>query len=154
MDISEYIIEDHTKEVKEAAEDAILRALETVGLFVEGEAKLRAPVDTGRLRNSITHEVVPDELAVYIGSNVEYAPYQEYGTSKMKAHPYLHPAITQNMGTIKDIIKAELEGEGGGKEDPSLLSAVIDGAKEGVKIGKKAGKKFERHLKRSTERNK
>ena len=34
--------------------------------------------DTGRLRNSITHAVKED--AVYIGSNLSYAPFVELGT--------------------------------------------------------------------------
>ena len=47
-------------------------ALEAVGLQAEGYAKLACPVDTGRLRNSISHAVQGD--TVYIGSNVEYGP--------------------------------------------------------------------------------
>ncbi len=47
-------------------------------LTVEVEAKRRAPVDTGRLRSSITHNVRPTEAIV--GSNVAYAPYVEFGT--------------------------------------------------------------------------
>ena len=46
-------------------------ALEAVGVLVEGEAIVRTPVDTGNLKNSITHKV--DGNMVIIGTNVEYA---------------------------------------------------------------------------------
>lgn len=55
--------------------DAVLRALEKIGMTAEGYAKDLCPVDTGNLRNSITHVVDEGGGAVYIGSNVEYAPY-------------------------------------------------------------------------------
>ena len=59
-------ITDNSGKVKEEFEAAVLRALETCGLTAEGYAKLLCPVDTGNLRNSITHQVEP---AVYIGTN-------------------------------------------------------------------------------------
>lgn len=82
------------------------RALEKIGILVEGRAAKNAPVDTGRLRNSITHETEQDYAI--IGTNVEYAPYQELGTSKMKAQPYLRPAVDQSQGDIKKILEQEL----------------------------------------------
>jgi phage gpG-like protein len=45
--------------------------LVAVGLTLEGYAKLLCPVDTGRLRISITFDV--RDNTVYIGTNVEYA---------------------------------------------------------------------------------
>lgn len=47
-------------------------ALEMIGLKAEGYAKGYCPVDTGRLRNSISH--ADDGESAYIGTNVEYAP--------------------------------------------------------------------------------
>lgn len=69
-------------------------------LKVEGQAKQLAPVDTGRLRSSITHEVERqgEEVVGRIGSNVEYAAHQEFGTSRMAAHPYLRPALPAAEG--------------------------------------------------------
>lgn len=51
-------------------------------LVVERDAKVNAPVDSGRLRASITPEVVMMGTTVQgvVGSNVTYAPYQELGT--------------------------------------------------------------------------
>lgn len=52
------------------------------GIYVSDRAKELAPVDTGRLRSSLTYVVDEGEppQQVAIGSNVEYAPYMEFGT--------------------------------------------------------------------------
>lgn len=95
-------IESHASEVLDAMKTAKQAALEAIGLQAEGYAQLLAPVDTGRLRNSITHQVI-DEESVAIGTNVEYAIYQELGTSKMKAQPYLRPAVVEHIDEYKEI---------------------------------------------------
>lgn len=96
---------DNSAEILKAFEQATARGLEKIGLTAEGYAKMNAPVDTGRLRNSITHEV--DGQEVYIGSNVEYAPYVELGTYKQKSQPFLKPAATEHSGTYRAILEAE-----------------------------------------------
>lgn len=99
----------HKDEAIEAKNEAVVRALETIGLVAERYAKEYAPVDTGRLRNSISHETNSDESAVYIGTNVEYAPYQEFGTYKMPGTPFLRPAIENHLGEYKQIVQNELK---------------------------------------------
>jgi HK97 gp10 family phage protein len=96
-------IKDYSKNVKSAYDQARERSLEIIGLTAEKYAKEIVPVDTGRLRNSITHEV--DAKDVYIGSNVEYAPHVEYGTIHQKAQPFLRPAATEHTSTYKQIIQ-------------------------------------------------
>lgn len=64
-----------------------------------GEYKGSAPEDKGNLRT------------VYIGTRVEYAPYVELGTYKMKAQPFLAPAISQHVDKYKKIIQQELKGK-------------------------------------------
>ena len=63
-------------------------ALRKAAFIFEKEAKRRAPVDTGFLRANIRAE---DDGSKVI-SHAEYSAYQEYGTSKMKAQPYMRPA--------------------------------------------------------------
>lgn len=109
MAISEVKIESHIDEAIEAKDQAIARALETIGLVAERYAKEYAPVDTGRLRNSITHETAPEEGAVYIGTNVEYAPYQEFGTIHQKGTPFLRPALDNHLGEYEQIVENELK---------------------------------------------
>ena len=83
-------ITDNSDAFKDALPEQIERALIAIGLAAESHAKELCPVDTGRLRNSISHET--DSDSVYIGTNVEYAAFVELGTSRMKARPYLRPA--------------------------------------------------------------
>jgi HK97 gp10 family phage protein len=54
--------------------------LHRIGLAVEGRAKANAPVDTGRLRGSIATTVDEGRLEARVGSNVNYAPFVEFGT--------------------------------------------------------------------------
>ena len=102
-------IQDHSAEVSTEIKSALLRGLETCGLVAEGYAKKLAPVDTGNLRNSITHTVDEEEPAAYIGTNVEYAPYQELGTIHMAAHPFLKPAVADHANEYRKIIENELK---------------------------------------------
>lgn len=104
--------QDNTGKAVRDMKSAIERALEKIGLTAERYAKGMAPKDTGRLQNSITHRVANGERAVYIGTNVEYAPYQELGTSRMKAanggKGFLRPAATEHGGQYRSILESEL----------------------------------------------
>ena len=102
-------IHDHSAEVSAEIKAALLRGLEKVGLVAEGYAKKLCPVDTGNLRNSITHEVDDGEPAAYIGTNVEYAPYVCLGTIHMAAQPFLKPAVADHANEYLKIIEKELK---------------------------------------------
>ena len=84
-DLGGIVFNDYSDEVLDAMQDAVARALERIGMQAEGYAKDLTPVDTGNLRNSITYDIDKDERKVYIGTNVEYAPYVELGTGKYAA---------------------------------------------------------------------
>lgn len=101
--------EDNTEGASQGIQRAIDRALEEIGLAAEGYAKRACPVDTGNLRNSITHAVASSEDAVYVGTNVEYAPYVELGTRYAQAQPFLRPAATEHGSTYRSILKRNLE---------------------------------------------
>lgn len=75
------------------------RYLASLAVKVETGAKQRAPVDTGRLRSSITWRLEPGKpLAAIVGTNVEYAAFVELGTRNMRAQPYLVPALRAVVG--------------------------------------------------------
>lgn len=86
-----------------ALDDAEKRVLMGIGEFAEGQAKSLAPVDTGNLRGDIGHKLNESERSVIIGTNVEYAIYQEKGTAKSSAQPFLTPAVEGNKEQIKAI---------------------------------------------------
>lgn len=85
---------------------AIRRGLLRIGAAAEGYAKDLCPVDTGRLRASITHKA--DETTAYIGTNVEYGKYVELGTKRHRAQPFLQPAAQDHTDTYNAIMRQEL----------------------------------------------
>lgn len=109
------IIVNNTDKVKKELADRIPVILEALGIEAEGNAidevnKLvydtpESPdyVRTGRLKNSITHAV--DGNAAYIGTNLEYAPYVELGTSRMRPRPFLKNAATEYKDDYKRIVE-------------------------------------------------
>ena len=102
-------IHDNSKEISENIKSALLRGMEKCGLTAERFAKKLAPYDTGNLRNSITHEVDDGEPAVYIGTNVEYAPYVCLGTIHMNAQPFLKPAVNDHKDEYRKILENSLK---------------------------------------------
>jgi HK97 gp10 family phage protein len=70
--------------------DAINDALHWSALFIKGEAKKNAPVDTGVLRNSITETGVFDNTIKVI-SPVKYAKFQEFGTGVYLGRGMIYP---------------------------------------------------------------
>ena len=132
-DSTSFELIDNSGAVLDALEEQVLRSLERCGLQAEGYAKDLAPVDTGNLRNSVTHTVVPEENAVYIGTNVEYGVYQELGTgihvqggrrtpwsyvdAKGEGHttrgnppqPFIKPAVAEHAQTYQNIFEDELK---------------------------------------------
>lgn len=100
---------DNMSQIKAELDKKIARALEAVGATAEGYAKELCPVDTGRLRDSITYSV--DDNTVYLGSDVEYAPYVEFGTHKQKPQPFMSPAIQDHLDEYKAILEDFLQTE-------------------------------------------
>lgn len=103
-----FVTIDNSELVIQASYAQIEKALKSVALSAEKYAKRDCPVDTGRLRSSITHET--DKNTAYIGTNVEYGPYVEMGTSRMRAQPFLEPAIDEHISEYKEMIETILKG--------------------------------------------
>ena len=142
MSSSKIEFEDNTDRVLSELEEAKGRALETIGQLIERYGKKLCPVGTvestgkkgyrgGTLRNSITHEVEEDTVAV--GTNVEYGPYVELGTGTyfkappewesfevpeskgigrgyVHPRPFIRPAIEDHREEYQDVVQSELEG--------------------------------------------
>lgn len=102
---------DHSGEVIEELNNKVSIILEALGIEGEGNAvdeiTTLGAVDTGRLRASISH--AHDDEAAYIGTNVEYAPYVELGTSRMASRPFLRNAVSKYADDYKRIIKDGLK---------------------------------------------
>ena len=80
------------------------------GLRITGDAAQLAPVDTGALRNSITAEShMENDLLFIVQDGVEYGIYQEFGTSRMAAQPFLIPAFEKWVDKFQQAFKAVFE---------------------------------------------
>lgn len=105
-------VTDNSKIYIQAKNAAIAAALEAIGLTAERHAKADCPVDTGRLRNSISHMVDEGEQSVYIGTNVEYGKYVELRDSTHhisgKAH-FLRDAAANHGSEYRRIAEAQLK---------------------------------------------
>lgn len=100
-----YIAINNVDIVKAMSEQATRKALEAWSLQVQEYAAAGAPVDTGRLKNSITHKVY-DNYAL-VGSDVEYAIYQELGTSRgVTAKHFLKNACMDHIPEYKKILES------------------------------------------------
>ena len=85
------IVFDHFPRLAAALPEAVGTIVQETILAIETQAKIKVPVDTGALRASIQSEMT-GETSGEVATNIEYAPYQEYGTSRMAATPYMTPA--------------------------------------------------------------
>lgn len=86
----------------------VSRALRKSAADIERDAKAFAPVDTGALRNSIGTDLAGDarstSMTADIGPTVNYAVYQEYGTSRMGPHAFMGPAFDRHAGGFVEAV--------------------------------------------------
>lgn len=75
------VVRDFKQLAKESRSETAGAVTETTKA-VTREAKFNAPVDTGRLKHSISNVVrkKPVGATGFVGSNLSYAPHVEYGT--------------------------------------------------------------------------
>ena len=105
--------------------------LKKSAFYVEGSAKEKVPVDTGRLKASISSKVKTTEAE--IGTNVFYAPYVEFGT-----RPHFPPssalegwARKHGFGPGGGFLVARAISRRGTKKQPFLVPA-LQGAKSAI----------------------
>lgn len=103
-------LQQSTREVRARAS----RAVRAAGARIERDAKAAAPVDTGNLRNSIhaTNTGGGDTVSVEVSTSVNYAIYQELGTSRMAPHPFLFPAFDRNKPAFIQAMEQLVNGIG------------------------------------------
>jgi len=110
-----------------AINKAMQRLLIKAGIIIEGDAITKVPIDTGRLRGSITYatkgkrsrvrdrakpsDAIPipsQDNEVHIGTNVEYAQHVEYGTVRSAKQPFMRPALDNNRSEITRVLGLEI----------------------------------------------
>lgn len=78
--------------------DLVIGKFADVALAMGVDAERFAPVDTGALKTSVhVDDVAPGAWRITAGTGLPdgRAVYQEQGTSKMAAQPYIRPAVYQ-----------------------------------------------------------
>jgi HK97 gp10 family phage protein len=92
--------------VRDLRGSEFLQGMRNAVLLVERDAKINAPVDTGRLRASITPEIRQSGTMTtgVVGSNVIYAAAQEFGTPHMVGKFYLQRALDSNQPRIVTLV--------------------------------------------------
>jgi len=84
LDVSDLkrVQQELEQKIAETHGSEMLMTMRNMTLMIQRDAKINAPVDTGRLRASITPTVAQmgDIIEGVVGSNVTYAPYMELGT--------------------------------------------------------------------------
>ena len=79
--------------IKKTIDDKIDKGAINCGEKVVALAKSFAPVDTGALRDSINYTYNPSTHVLQINVGMPYGPFQEFGTYRMKPHPFIRPAL-------------------------------------------------------------
>jgi HK97 gp10 family phage protein len=79
--------------------------------LVQRTAKDMAPKDTGYLARSIKRETTGkgSDVTGRVYTSTEYAPYQEFGTVKMNAQPFMFPALQRHRQDIQGGAKTYIQ---------------------------------------------
>lgn len=93
---------DNTAACKSAIRNAVADGLSEVGSKVVGYAQSTVHVVTGNLRDSIGYD--SNDTEVVVSASMDYAQYEELGTSRQQAHPYLRPAVMDHTDEIVNTI--------------------------------------------------
>ncbi|WPC08609.1 HK97-gp10 family putative phage morphogenesis protein [Globicatella sp. PHS-GS-PNBC-21-1553] len=129
---------NNVDKAKKALLNAVTKGVTKAVEYVEGQAVLNAPVDSGALSQSIDHSVdtTTKEVTGEVGTNSEYFIYVEKGTGEhatngqgrktpwrfqlpngdwitttgQKPQPFLEPAFKNNVNRIQQFISDEIKG--------------------------------------------
>lgn len=129
---NDFKFEDNSKKVKNQIIQLNETALEAALLFIEGQAKSLAAVDSGETRDKIGHKIVDKGKTIVgqVGSPFMHAFYLEFGTGEFaengagrkggwvyrdpsgeyfftwgqEPQPFLRPAFRRNRKQIESII--------------------------------------------------
>lgn len=110
------------------ANGPIGRFLDRGAIYIQSRAREGAPVDTGRLRNSIGIDKPSDRMR-HIGANTEYAEYVEKGTGAHFPPPSALQgwALRHGFGADGGFMVARAISRSGTKPQPYMRPAAESG---------------------------
>ena len=110
------VVYNHIPSLIVAVEANARAAVKRSADAIVADAKRRAPVDTGALRDSIEADSIETGKEAEVTVNVPYAAYVEYGTYKMAAQPFLSPAVAAHTDEFfTEVGAGAFEGFSGGE---------------------------------------
>lgn len=112
-------IKDNSKSWLAESRGEMGKRLEKAAIYLENQIKValsaKGPprsspgepphIDSGKLRQSITHTIDKEALVAQVGSSLLYFRYLEGGTNFMAARPVLEQVLEANQGALKQILK-------------------------------------------------
>jgi len=94
---------------KQLTEDAELKLVKRLIKYhtteLNSKAMIKAPVDTGFLKRSLTVAMEEDGMTGRVKATADYAGYVEKGTRFMAAKPYLEPSLNEVKPGFLDDLK-------------------------------------------------
>lgn len=136
-------LKGYRKMLAEEIKTALTRTL----LDIEATAKERCPVDTGRLRASITPDMVgPTEG--YVGTNVAYAAAVEYGSRPHEIRPRKANVLAWKDRETGEMRFAKKVNHPGTAARPFLEPAYLEGQKAAEKHFNAAFERLKARLER------
>ncbi len=94
------------KDAPEKVSIALRNVIYKVTLLVERSAKQNTPVDTGRLRSSISTDIRP--MSAKVETHTNYALYVHEGTRFISGRPFMRDAAREVSQQVEQITFEEL----------------------------------------------
>lgn len=99
---------DNSAAVLSAMQNGVEAALIKIGIAAKHNVQQviidKGVYDTGELHRTIDYNAREADKAVDIGSPKDYAVFNELGTVKMPARPFVSPGILDNVNEYKNIV--------------------------------------------------
>jgi HK97 gp10 family phage protein len=106
MGLSIEISRDKLTGLSSSLQSALSQVVAETAAEIEAGAKERAPVDTGYLRGSISHEAKGLQGSISVGA--DYGIHIEFGAEHQSPQPFLTPAVTEAKDSFEKRIAARL----------------------------------------------
>lgn len=119
--MADIIFRDYKERVKKELRSAIDVGMEAIAQAAHGNAERETNilvyetppspsyVRTGDLRKFIGHEYVPEEQTAYVGDSIYYAPYVEFGTTRMAERPFLKNSVNNYLDEYKELLEDAID---------------------------------------------
>lgn len=85
--------------------EALTRALDTAADAIVADAKQRAPVRTGFMRDSLVIEDAEAPEKRTLHAQAYYSGFVDHGTARAPAQPWFTPAVDQGRQTLAEAVE-------------------------------------------------